>query len=104
MPSHHTASRIRRLGIGDDVAWSYDEHVEADAVHEQLAAHDLAGGLVESAPELLDDVLFGAAACLEVAGGAGSTVLASREAERSWRAAGSPAAASRASAMSRRGL
>jgi hypothetical protein len=37
----------------------FDEHVEADAVHEQIAAHDLAGGLVADEPELAGDVVFG---------------------------------------------
>ena len=92
VPSRLYASGIRRLGFGDDVAWYYDEHVEADAVHEQIAAHDLAGGLVESEPELLDDVLFGAAACLEVEGWVGAHVLASWQAGRSSLREGSTAA------------
>jgi len=83
VPSRLYASGIRRLGFGDDVAWYYDEHVEADAVHEQIAAHDMAGGLVESEPDLLDDVLFGAAACLEVEGWVGAHVLGSWQAGRS---------------------
>ena len=38
-PSRRYAAGIRRLG-GDDLAARYfDEHVEADAVHEQIAAH-----------------------------------------------------------------
>ncbi|OUE28702.1 hypothetical protein BFL36_00395 [Clavibacter michiganensis] len=92
VPSRLYASGIRRLGFGDDVAWYYDEHVEADAVHEQIAAHDLAGGLVESEPGLLDDVLFGAAACLEVEGWVGTHVLESWTAGRSsLRAVDAPA-------------
>jgi hypothetical protein len=87
VPSRLYASGIRRLGFGDDVAWYYDEHVEADAVHEQIA-----GGLVESEPELLDDVLFGAAACLEVEGWVGAHVLASWQAGRSSLREGSTAA------------
>jgi hypothetical protein len=51
-----------------DLTEYFDEHVEADAVHEQIAARDLAGGLVEAEPQLLDDVLFGAAACLVMDG------------------------------------
>jgi hypothetical protein len=83
VPSRLYASGIRRLGFGDDVAWYYDEHVEADAVHEQIAAHDLAGGLVESEPHLLGDVMFGAAACLVVEGWVGAHVLESWQAGRS---------------------
>jgi hypothetical protein len=36
--------------------------VEADAVHEAIAANELAGSLVTAQPELEDDVLFGARA------------------------------------------
>ncbi|MFS4506636.1 iron-containing redox enzyme family protein [Clavibacter sp. Sh2141] len=93
IPSRLYASGIRRLGFGDDVAWYYDEHVEADAVHEQIAAHDLAGGLVESEPHLLGDVLFGAAACLEVEGWVGTHVLSSWTAGRSSLRPGSTAVA-----------
>jgi hypothetical protein len=42
----------------------FDEHVEADAVHEQIAGRDLAGGLAATQPDRAPDILFGAAACL----------------------------------------
>ncbi|MET4060620.1 hypothetical protein ABIB35_002171 [Arthrobacter sp. UYP6] len=61
IPNSFYARGFRRLGFGDDVTYYFDEHVEADAVHEQIAARDLAGGLAESDPALLADVLFGAA-------------------------------------------
>ena len=57
---------LRRLGVDDATRRFYDEHVTADALHEQVAAHDLCGGLVADEPELADDVLFGAACCLEL--------------------------------------
>ncbi|WP_165802569.1 iron-containing redox enzyme family protein [Arthrobacter sp. Bz4] len=60
------ARGFRRLGYNDAVAAYFDEHVEADAVHEQIAGRDLAGGLVEAEPELLADVFFGAAAAVVV--------------------------------------
>lgn len=60
------ARGFRRLGYDDAVAAYFDEHVEADAVHEQIASRDMAGGLVESDPELLGDVFFGAAAAAVV--------------------------------------
>jgi hypothetical protein len=63
VPNRFYGNGFRRLGHAD-VTEYFDEHVEADAVHEQIAARDLAGGLVEAEPELLDDVLFGAAAAL----------------------------------------
>src|SRR5438309_10090534 len=44
----------------------FDEHVEADAVHEQIAAHDLCGGYASTRPEATADILFGAACCLAI--------------------------------------
>ncbi len=64
IPSRQYADGMRRLGLGEDATGYFDEHVEADAVHEQIAGRDLAGGLVEAEPHLLGDVLFGAGACL----------------------------------------
>ena len=61
-PNQLYGNGFRRLGFDADVTAYFDEHVEADAVHEQIAGRDLAGGLVEAEPQLLDDVLFGAAA------------------------------------------
>src|SRR5690625_4330726 len=58
IPNRFYGDGFRRHGYGEDVTWYFDEHVEADAVHEQIAAHDLAGSLAEDEPELLDDILF----------------------------------------------
>ena len=66
IPNKHYARAFRRHGHGDDVAWYFDEHVEADAVHEQIAGRDLAGGLADDEPGLADDILFGAAASLHM--------------------------------------
>jgi hypothetical protein len=63
-PCRLYARGLRRLGLPDEAVLFFDEHVEADAVHEQLAAHDLAGGLVTAEPQLAADVLFGAAVSL----------------------------------------
>jgi hypothetical protein len=64
VPNRRYANGLRRLGFGE-AAWDYfDEHVEADAVHEQIAAHDMAGGLVEAEPQLAADLLFGARVAL----------------------------------------
>jgi hypothetical protein len=63
IPSRRYAAGLRRLGFGTVAATDfYDEHVEADAVHESIAAVDLAGGLAHQDPELGRDALFGAAA------------------------------------------
>lgn len=66
IPNKHYARAFRRHGHGDDVTWYFDEHVEADAVHEQIAGRDLAGGLADDEPELAADILFGAAASLHM--------------------------------------
>ena len=68
IPNRLYGEAFRRNGFGPEVTWYFDEHVEADAVHEQIAAHDLAGALAEDEPELAADVVFGAAACLYVDG------------------------------------
>ncbi|WP_217913885.1 iron-containing redox enzyme family protein [Miltoncostaea marina] len=60
-PMRRYAAALRRLGQGEDATAFYDEHVEADAVHEQVAAHDMAGRLARDEPALAADILFGAA-------------------------------------------
>lgn len=66
IPNKHYARAFRRHGHDTDVTWYFDEHVEADAVHEQIAGHDLAGGLADEEPELAGDIVFGAAASLHM--------------------------------------
>ncbi len=66
IPNRLYAEGLRRLGFGDDVCDYFDEHVEADAVHEQIAGRDLAVGLADDEPELAADILFGAAASLHM--------------------------------------
>jgi len=83
IPNGLYARGFRRLGYGTEVTAYFDEHVAADAVHEQIAAHDLAGALAEDEPELLGDILFGAAACLVVDGWAGAHMLDAWSAGRS---------------------
>jgi hypothetical protein len=65
-PNRRYGNALRRLGLGDDALDFYDEHVEADAVHENIAAYDLAGGLARSEPLLAADIVFGARALLEL--------------------------------------
>lgn len=50
---------IQRLGGGEDVTHFFAEHVEADAVHEQVLRHDVVGDLLDREPELAADVVFG---------------------------------------------
>jgi hypothetical protein len=63
-PNRRYANALRRLGFDAEATDFYDEHVEADAVHENIAAYDLAGGLARQEPELADDIVFGARALL----------------------------------------
>jgi Iron-containing redox enzyme len=65
-PCRRYAKGLRRLGGSDAACAFYDVHVTADALHEQLAAYDLCEGLAAAEPELREDVIFGAAACLAV--------------------------------------
>ncbi|POH62650.1 hypothetical protein C3B61_17580 [Cryobacterium zongtaii] len=74
-PNRLYGNGFRRLGYDKDVTFYFDEHVEADAVHEQIAARDLAGSLATDEPELLEDVFFGAASGLFVDGLAGTQQL-----------------------------
>jgi hypothetical protein len=63
-PNRRYANGLRRLGFGRQATEFFDEHVEADSVHENIAAFDLAGGLVKQEPALAGDILFGARALL----------------------------------------
>lgn len=75
LPCDRVARGARRLGLPDEVAAYYEEHVVADAVHEQLAIRGICGALVADEPELADDVLMGARACLALDGLAGQAQL-----------------------------
>ncbi|MCE7047632.1 iron-containing redox enzyme family protein [Streptomyces purpurascens] len=57
--SRRLAQAMRRTGAGSAAEHFYDEHVEADAVHEQVVRHDVIGGLLEQEPYLAPDVVFG---------------------------------------------
>jgi hypothetical protein len=66
LPNRSYANGLRRLGGDADATAFYDEHVEADAVHEQIAAHDLCGSFAAAEPRRAGDVLFGARCALAV--------------------------------------
>ncbi len=82
-PSRRYSSGLRRLGHDATTTVFYDEHVEADAVHEQIASVDMCGSLVAEDPSLTADVLFGAACSLALDGLAARHVLGAWEAGRS---------------------
>lgn len=64
LPCRKFAGGVRRLGLPEVVAEYFDEHIEADAVHEQLAFRDICGGLVTSGQAEEADVVLGATVCL----------------------------------------
>jgi hypothetical protein len=78
-PNRRYGNALRRLGFGVEATDFFDEHVEADAVHENIAAYDLAGGLARQEPELADDILFGARALLRLEDRFGRRLLAAWE-------------------------
>ncbi|WP_421741510.1 iron-containing redox enzyme family protein [Cellulomonas sp.] len=80
LPNRLYGDGFRRHGFGAGTTEYFDEHVEADAVHEQIAGRDLAGALVQQEPELLHDVLFGAATCLYLDEVVGERLLTAWEA------------------------
>jgi hypothetical protein len=66
LPNGRYAKGLRRLGLGEDALDFFDEHVEADSVHENIAVYDMAQGLALSEPALAEDILFGVRALLEL--------------------------------------
>jgi hypothetical protein len=68
IPNRRYGNGLRRLGHGPAATDFYDEHVEADAVHESIAAWDLAHGLARIEPALAPDILMGARALLALDG------------------------------------
>jgi hypothetical protein len=82
-PSRRYSTGLKRLGFDERTTVFYDEHVEADAVHERIAAVDMCGPLAAEDPALAADVLFGAACSLAVDGLTARELLAAWEAGRS---------------------
>lgn len=80
IPNRLYGDGLRRHGFDAQATRYFDEHVEADAVHEQIAGRDLAGGLAEAEPALVGDIVFGASACLFLDG------LAARDLLDAWAA------------------
>jgi hypothetical protein len=66
LPSRRMAQGLARLELPDELIAYYREHVEADAVHEQLAVRTICGSLLEEDPGLLGDVFLGAFTCLDL--------------------------------------
>ena len=63
IPCRRVAQGVRRIGLSEGAADYFDEHVEADAVHEQLAMREICGAMAEEDPGLTDSILFGSWVC-----------------------------------------
>jgi hypothetical protein len=50
---------LTRLEAPDACRLFYTEHIEADAVHEQVLRRDVIGDLLAREPELAADIVFG---------------------------------------------
>jgi Iron-containing redox enzyme len=83
VPNRRYANGLRRLGYGEDATAFFDEHVVADAIHENIAAVDLAGALARQEPEVGADVLWGARALVELEARWAAHLLGAWEAGRS---------------------
>ncbi|MBP2369108.1 iron-containing redox enzyme family protein [Pseudonocardia parietis] len=57
--SERLVRAMRRLGCGPAAIRFYDEHVEADAVHEQIVRRGVLAPLLAEEPALAADVVFG---------------------------------------------
>lgn len=68
IPNKYYSRAFARHGYDEDITWYFDEHVEADSVHEQIAGRDFAGGAADDDPRLIPDIIFGASASLFVDG------------------------------------
>ena len=75
VPNRRYASALRRFGASGDAIDFFDEHVEADSVHEQVAARDLAQGLAVAQPELAADIVWGAECLLMLEARWGESLL-----------------------------
>ncbi len=63
IPCRRVAQGVRRIGLPEAAADYFDEHVEADAVHEQLAMREICGAMAEQDPTLVESILFGSWVC-----------------------------------------
>jgi hypothetical protein len=75
-PSRRMVRGLQRLGFADEMIAYYEEHVEADAVHEQLAVRTICAALVDAEPSTAADVWFGAFTCLDLEDRLAGRVLA----------------------------
>jgi Iron-containing redox enzyme len=77
------AVTLERLGADPRCALFFTEHIEADAVHEQVLRRDVIGDLLAREPELAADVVLGIQATEELESRFGERLLGSWEEGRS---------------------
>jgi hypothetical protein len=78
--SRRLVEALRRMDAPPECVAFYSEHVEADAVHEQVVRHDVVGALVAREPHLDQDVVFGIRAHAAVEDRLADVIMASWEA------------------------
>jgi hypothetical protein len=81
-PMGRYARALTRLGWGPRARRFYDVHVEADEIHQVVAAEELVRPLVAGEPELAADVAFGARAASVVEAHFAGSLLAAWDQDR----------------------
>ena len=79
--SRRLVEALQRLAAPQECVAFYSEHVEADAVHEQVVRVDVVGDLVAREPQLDRDVVFGIRAHAAVEDRLADAIMASWKAE-----------------------
>ena len=74
---------LTRMGAPHACVHFYTEHIEADAVHEQVVRHDIMGPLLDAEPQLAADVVFGIQAVGVLEGDLGAILMDSWDEGRS---------------------
>jgi hypothetical protein len=80
--SRRLMAALQRMGAPEQCVDFYREHVEADAVHEQVVRTDVVGDLIGREPELEADVVFGITAREVVEGRLADLMMTSWQAGR----------------------
>ena len=81
--SRRLVEALRRMDAPEECVTFYSEHVEADAVHEQVMRHDVVGTLVAREPQLERDVVFGIRAHVVVEDRLADVIMTSWKADES---------------------
>lgn len=66
LPSRRMVQGLERLDFPSAMVGYYSEHIEADAVHEHLAAREICGTLALDDPAQVGEIMFGAFTALDL--------------------------------------